>query len=164
MITFVGNLFFDAARKRENRQNNLYRPLRHLFLIVDAIENHQEKITKATEASINEINDGNDEPKQEIQKEILAGKSTMSNKLIEKWWEYLEKINLTLEENSPYVKREDIPLIKDFISGYISREYLGKAQQKKIAPWLYKKLQPEDQKFINSVRKLKKRIIRSKLL
>lgn len=154
--TQIWNYILEKRKKEEEVYQKLYGPLKLNFSFIDSIDFHINNLVKIPyiQSRKNLAKIGKDES-------LSYYEYSVSNQMIEEWWQYVEKVKKLLEENSGFIKREHNPLVQNFIKGYVARENYGKIHYERNVPvHLHKYFNKEDEGFIKSVNELKEAILK----
>ncbi len=119
ILTWVKEAIQSKNRKKEERNENLYRPLFLYFTIIES--------TIKTGAFLLEsrITSGSGIPDEIDSDRWLKITGETSDSLTENRWEYTRKILKTLEENPQYIKKQDWPLVEKLFTSHIFKRVIS---------------------------------------
>lgn len=153
--TQIWNIVLEQKRKGEEIYQRLYGPLKLYLSYIDSLDLHIKKL----------IGISGIQTREKMEKLGTDDKQTLSeysvrNEMVKEWWRYVDIIKQLLETNSGFIKPEHEPLVHDFIKGYVARQHYGKIHYEKNIPnYLRSYFNKEDERFIQSVKKLKNAIL-----
>lgn len=123
VLTLLGREFFvsraEKRRKEEEHYREFYGPLNIYLIIIDATQKHKNEIIESMSKRIRE----NGEP--EISKEISDAGARLQRPLLDKIWQYVNRINHLIEMHPDKIKPEHSSLFREFIYTYITRQTIG---------------------------------------
>ncbi len=161
LVLFVGthlwNWFLEKKREKRERYLKLYGQLALYSAFIHIIKKNTDEILEKSKIANQNLKSETPEHYRNIFGKKINEEMKLTNSLVRQWWQYVEKYREAFESNPQYVKKEDMPLVEEFIDGYIKRGLIGKESTSEAIPYLiietdsYKEY---SEKILNAVKKL----------
>jgi len=119
LITRLFDLLAERKREKDEYYREFYGPLKMYLIIIDETRRHKNKIVEATSKRIIEKSELPD-----VQKTSNAG-GKLTRPLLSKIWQYVDRIYHLIESNPDKIKPEHLPMFRQFIHAYITRQTVG---------------------------------------
>jgi len=139
IVSFLGtqlwNFLLEKKRKETERQEKLYGPLRFYLMVMKNNTTTREKLREDLRKNFKETHKNLD-PKSAGESLIKYNQqfsTEIAGPAINEWWLHIDKVKCLLENFPGLIRKNDWPLIKDFISDLFLREMVvGKAKNKDL--------------------------------